>query len=62
MTEKFIIIKKIKNHVGIEIPVILLDSLGEIMEFEDHDEATKLKDLFQQNSDSGHNYSVKKII
>jgi hypothetical protein len=59
--EKWVIIKRIKNNFGVEIPVILLDSLGEVMEYDDIDEANKMRDLFQVNSDSGHIYEVKKI-
>jgi glutaredoxin len=60
--EKYIIIKHIKNNRGISVPVILIDSQNEIMEFESEKEATELKTLFQANSDSGHIYEVKRII
>ena len=61
--ERYVIVKKIKNpRTGIEVPVILVDSHSEIMEFENKTEAEKMKDLFQINSDSGYNYEVKKII
>lgn len=59
--ERWIIIKRIKNQFGVETPVILLDSLGEVMEYEDLLEANRMRDLFQINSDSGHKYEVKKI-
>ena len=58
---KFVIIKKITSLQGVEVPVILLDGIGEVLEFETQQEAQDLKDLFQKNSDSGHTYEVKKI-
>jgi hypothetical protein len=59
--EKWVIIKRIKNQFGVETPVILLDSLGEVMEYDDLGEVIKMRDLFQINSDSGHKYEIKKI-
>jgi hypothetical protein len=43
------------------VPVTLLDSQGEIWEFETEGEAEEMKNIFQTNSDSGHVYEVKKI-
>jgi hypothetical protein len=57
----WVIIKYIKNNKGIEIPAIILDSLEEVLEFENEDDAEKQKNLFLINSDSGHRYEVKKI-
>lgn len=58
----YVIIKSIKNKkTGKWLPVILLNSDNEIWEFETNKEAEKMKDIFQNNSDSGHIYSVKKI-
>lgn len=57
---KYIIVKQIKNESG-NLPVILLDSLGEVLEFETREEAEKTRDLFQTNTDSGHSYEVKRI-
>ena len=56
----WVIVKMIKNQSGIELPVILVDSHPEIMSFDSEDEAIKMKDLFEKNSDSGHKYVVKK--
>ena len=47
--------------VGTTMPVIILDGLGEVLEFEELKEAEELKELFQTNSDSGHIYEVRKI-
>jgi hypothetical protein len=57
----WVIIKYIKNSKGIEIPAIILDSLEEVLEFENEGDAEKQKNLFLINSDSGHRYEVKKI-
>ena len=57
----YVIIKHIKTENKTRVPVILLDSQGEIWEFETEKEADKMKDIFQNNSDSGHFYEVKKI-
>ena len=57
----YCIIKKMINEKGIIIPVIVLDYDDEILEFDTQDEAEKIKETFQKNSDSGHEYLVKKI-
>jgi 1,2-phenylacetyl-CoA epoxidase PaaB subunit len=56
----WVVVKMIKNHSGIQLPVILVDSHSEIMSFESEEEALKIKELFEVNSDSGHKYLVKK--
>jgi hypothetical protein len=50
----------VKFHTGVELPVILVDSYSEIMTFETEEEALKMKEIFEVNSDSGHKYLVKK--
>ena len=57
---KYIILKQIKND-EVKLPVVLIDSLGEVLEFEDLQEAERTRDLFQNNTDSGHIYEIKKI-
>jgi len=57
---KYIIVKQIKNE-SVKLPVVLLDSLGEVLEFETREEAEKTRDSFQTNTDSGHTYEVKRI-
>jgi hypothetical protein len=44
-----------------KVPVILLNSDTEVWEFKTEEEAIKMKEIFQTNSDSGHKYEVKKI-
>lgn len=57
----YVIIKHIKTENKKRVPVILLNTQGEIWEFETNSEAELMKDIFQTNSDSGHVYEVKKI-
>ena len=57
----FVIVKFIKNNRGVEMPVIIIDSHNEVLEFETYEEAEKLRDLMETNSDSGYKYEVKKI-
>jgi hypothetical protein len=57
----FVIVKFIKNKKDVEMPVILLDTNDEILEFDTYDDAEKTKELFEKNSDSGHRYIVKEL-
>jgi len=57
----WVIIKYVKTSSGKELPVILIDSQCEILEFNTIEDAEKIKLLFETNSDSGHKYEVKKI-
>jgi len=58
----YIIIKYILNQkTGKKLPVILLNSQSEVLEFDNEEDAISYKDLFQQNSDSNHEYVVKKV-
>lgn len=60
----YVIIKHVKtvsNKPNKRLPVILLNSDTEVWEFETPEEAEKMKNIFQTNSDSGHVYEVKKI-
>jgi hypothetical protein len=56
----WVIVKMMKHHTGVELPVILVDSYSEIMIFDTEGEALKMKQIFEANSDSGHKYVVKK--
>lgn len=61
MKESYIIIKNTKNQFGVTVPIILLDGLSEVMEFDNYESANKMAQLFEVNSDSGWKYTVKKI-
>jgi hypothetical protein len=43
------------------MPVIIIDTHNEVLEFESFEEAEKMRDIMEKNSDSGHRYVVKKI-
>ena len=57
----YLIIKEIKSDNGKILPVVLLDSHADVMEFETQEEADKMAEVLNVNSDSGHTYRVKKI-
>jgi len=57
----YLIIKEIKSGNGKILPVVLLDSQADVMEFETREEADKMAAVLNVNSDSGHTYRVKKI-
>jgi hypothetical protein len=58
----YIIIKMVKNAVRqTELPVIILDSEGEVLEFDTIEQAEDMRARFEINSDSGHKYRIKKI-
>ena len=44
-----------------ELPVIILNSQDEILEFDSQSQAEEFKELLQMNSDSGYRYVVKNI-
>lgn len=59
----YIIIKYVKNNKGKEMPVIILDPrTQEIWEFDKEQDAIKIKEIFEVNSNNGYKYLVKKII
>ena len=58
----YVIIKKIidpRSHK--ELPVIILDTHGEVLEYNTIEEAEEMRARFEVNSDSGHKYTIKKI-
>jgi hypothetical protein len=58
----YVIVKMIKsNENSSHLPVILLDSTSEVMEFETEQAAEEMRRRFQVNSDSGYSYQIKKI-
>ena len=57
----YLIIKEIKSDNGKVLPVVLLDSQADVMEFDNREEADKMAAVLNVNSDSGHTYRVKKI-
>jgi hypothetical protein len=60
----YVIVKHVKMNLSPmsrKVPVIILNSDTEIWEFDTQEEAEKMKEIFETNSDSGHKYEVKKI-
>lgn len=57
----YVIVKYMKNTIGIEMPVLIVDPHSEVLEFDTKEEAEKVKDIFQANTDSGYKYEVKKV-
>jgi hypothetical protein len=58
----WIIIKKMElNDKGVKVPVVIIDTHGDVLEFDDYAEAEKTRLLFQSNSDSAHEYILKEI-
>jgi hypothetical protein len=58
----YVIIKHVKiTSTKKRVPVILLDTQGEVWEFEDMDKAQEMVDIFNTNTDSGHKYEVKQV-
>ena len=57
----YIIVKHIKTDHNTTLPVVLVDTQCEVLEFETIEEAENMKNLFETNSDSGYKYEVKKM-
>jgi hypothetical protein len=57
----FVIVKYVKTHNSRVLPVIMLDSQGEVWEFDNKDKAQDMVNIFNTNTDSGHKYEVKKV-
>jgi len=57
----YVIIKEIKSINGQVLPVILLDTHADVMEFDTREEADEMAAVLNVNSDSGHTYRAKKI-
>ena len=58
----YVIVKHIKmNDNKKRVPVIILNSHNEILEFETLESAERMREIFELNSDSGHVYEVKGI-
>ena len=57
----FVIVKYVKTHNSRILPVIMLDSQGEVWEFDNKDKAQEMVNIFNANTDSGHKYEVKGV-
>ena len=57
----YIIVKVIKTKSGKPQHVFLVDSNHELLEFKNQEEAIKIAEIFETNSDKGWAYYVKQI-
>jgi hypothetical protein len=57
----YVIVKHVKTKNNRKLPVILLDTQGEVWEFDNKDKAQEMVNIFNKNTDSGHTYEVKKV-
>ena len=58
----YCIIKVIDNKDGKKpFNCIIINSLAEVMEFDEKDEAEDFRTILETNSDSGHSYILKRI-
>ena len=57
----WVIVKMVENSNKVKLPVIILNGQSEIWEFESEEQATNMKNIFETNSDSGHEYLIKKL-
>jgi hypothetical protein len=58
----YVIVKHIKQKKnGKRLPVILIDSQAEILEFEEKKDAENLCNILNVNTDSGHVYAIKEV-
>ena len=57
----YVIIKHVKTQNSRSLPVIMLDTLGEVWEFDNKDKAQEMVNILNTNTDSGHKYEVKKV-
>ena len=57
----YVIVKYIKNEFGNEMPVLIVDTHSEVLEFNTPEEAEEVKNLFQSNANRGYRYIVKEV-
>ena len=57
----YVIVKHVKTQDDRTLPVIMLDTQGEVWEFESKDDAEQMCNILNTNTDSGHKYEVKKV-
>jgi hypothetical protein len=57
----YIIVKHVKTKNNRKLPVIMLDTQGEVWEFDNKDKAQEMVNIFNTNTDSGHTYEVKNV-
>ena len=58
--ETYIIVKNITTENSI-LPVLILDGHSEVLEFDNLEKAEETRQMLQENSDSGHIYTIRTI-
>ena len=61
MNNIFVIIKNVSLPNNRILPVIMLDTQGEVWGFDNKDNAQEMVNIFNTNTDSGHKYEVKGV-
>ena len=61
MNNIFVIIKNVSLPNNRILPVIMLDTQGEVWEFDNKDNAQEMVNIFNTNTESGHKYEVKRV-
>lgn len=59
--KSYCILKKMESRLGKPQHVILVDGESEIREWDNKEDADKVAELFNANTDSGYEYIVKEI-
>ena len=57
----YVIIKHVKVEETMKLPVIMLDSQCEVLEYDNKDKAQEMVNILNTNSDSGHKYELKEV-
>lgn len=57
----YVIVKHVKTKNNRILPVIMLDTQGEVWEFDNREKAQEMTNIFNINTDSGHKYEVKQV-
>ncbi len=57
----YVIVKHVKTKNNRKLPVIMLDTQGEVWEFDNKDKAQEMVNIFNKNTDSGHTLEVKMV-
>ena len=57
----YVIVKHVRTPDKRTLPVIMLDTQGEVWEFDNKDKAQEMVNIFNTNTDSGHKSEVKQV-
>jgi len=57
----YVIIKHVKTQNQRILPVVMLDTHSEVLEFDNEAKAQEIVNILNKNTDAGHRYEVKKV-